>query len=409
MGTGTGTGTGAGTDAGTGAGTEADADAPTESGAERQSTRSTNRRSATARAVAWSTGLGAVLVAVVLASATIGPVSLSIPTVAKASLNAVALPTGVTLASTSVGLGGATASVPVPDLTYTYLFAFPVDGTAETIVRSVRLPRIALGVVVGFALASAGTVMQGFFRNPMADPSIVGVSSGAAVGAVATIALSLSVPFGIQGAAFAGALVTAFAVYLVATENGRTPVATLLLAGVAVQTFLGAVVSYLLLQAGESIEQALYWLMGRLHTATWSDVEVTLPVAVVCLVVLLAYTRDLNVLLLGEADAHTLGIEVERTKRVLLAVSSVATAAAVAVAGVIGFVGLVVPHMLRLVVGPDHRVLLPTSAIAGSAFLVAADTLARAGPAELPVGIVTAAVGAPFFLYLLVTREVHSL
>jgi iron complex transport system permease protein len=350
-----------------------------------------------------------VLVAVVLASAAVGPVSLSLPVVAKATLNAVAVPTGVTVASAGVGLGGATATVPVPDLTYTYLFSFPVDGTAETIVRKVRLPRIALGVVVGFALASAGTVMQGFFRNPMADPSIVGVSSGAAVGAVATIALSLSLPFGIQGAAFAGALVTAFAVYLVATENGHTPVATLLLAGVAVQTFLGAAVSYLLLQAGESLEQALYWLMGRLHNATWTDVEVTLPVAAACFLVLLAYTRDLNVLLLGEEDAQSLGIEVERTKRVLLVVSSVATAAAVAVAGVIGFVGLVVPHMLRLVVGPDHRVLLPTSAIAGGAFLVATDTLARSGPAELPVGIVTAALGAPFFLYLLVTREVHSL
>ena len=211
------------------------------------------------------------------------------------------------------------------------------------------------------------------------------------------------------GAAFVGALAAACAVYLIATEDGRTPVATLLLAGVAVQTFLGAVVSYLLLHAGESIEQALFWLMGRLHTATWTDVEATLPVVAVCFLVLLAHTRDLNVLLLGEEDAHTLGIEVERTKRVLLAVSSIVTAAAVAVAGVIGFVGLVVPHMLRLVVGPDHRVLLPTSAIAGGAFLVATDTLARAGPAELPVGIVTAALGAPFFLYLLVTREVRSL
>ncbi|MEF8853390.1 MAG: vitamin B12 ABC transporter permease BtuC [Haloarculaceae archaeon] len=365
--------------------------------------------STTVRAVAWSAGLGVVLVGVVLASAAIGPVSLSLPVVTKASLNAVGVPTGVGLTATTVGVGDATTAFPVPDLSYTYPFSFRVDDTAETIVRRVRLPRIALGLVVGFALASAGTVMQGFFRNPMADPSIVGVSSGAAVGAVATIALSLSLPSGVQGAAFAGALVTAFTVYLVATENGRTPVATLLLAGVAVQTFLGAVVSYLLLQAGESIEQALYWLMGRLHTATWADVEATLPVAAVCFLVLLAYTRDLNVLLLGEEDARTLGIEVERTKRVLLAVSSVATAAAVAVAGVIGFVGLVIPHMLRLVVGPDHRVLLPTSAIAGGAFLVATDTLARSGPAELPVGIVTAALGAPFFLYLLVTREVHSL
>ena len=366
-------------------------------------------RSTPFRALVWSAGLSVVLVAVALGSAAIGPVSLSLGVVAKASLNAVGVPTGVELAGTAVGVGSATTTLPVPDLTYTYPFDFPVDETAEAIVWKIRLPRIALGVVVGFALASAGTVMQGFFRNPMADPSIVGVSSGAAVGAVATIALSVSLPFGIQGAAFAGALVAAFAVYLVATEDRRTPVATLLLAGVAVQTFLGAVVSYLLLRAGESVEQALYWLMGRLHTATWADVEATLPVAAVCFAVLLAHTRDLNVLLLGEEDAHTLGIEVERTKRVLLAVSSIVTAAAVAVAGVIGFVGLVVPHMLRLVVGPDHRVLLPTSAIAGGAFLVATDTLARAGPTELPVGIVTAALGAPFFLYLLVTREVRSL
>ena len=360
-------------------------------------------------ATVWSVGLAGLLVAVVLVSATIGPVRVALPAVAKATLNAVGVPTGVDVASGAVALFGATVSVPVPDLSYTYLFSFTVESTDETIIRGIRLPRIVLGAVVGFALAAAGTVMQGFFRNPMADPSIIGVSSGAAVGAVATIALSVSGPFSIQAAAFVGAVVTAFAVYLIATEGGRTPVATLLLAGVAIQTFLGAVVSYLLLQAGESLEQALYWLMGRLHNAAWSDVAVTAPVALACVFVLGAYTRDLNALLLGEEDAHTLGIEVERTKRVLLAVSSVVTAAAVAVAGAIGFVGLVVPHMMRLLVGPDHRVLLPTSAIAGAAFLVATDTVARAGPVEVPVGIVTAALGAPFFLYLLRTREVHSL
>jgi iron complex transport system permease protein len=363
----------------------------------------------TVRATAWSAALSGLLVAVVLASATVGPVTLPVPVVAKASLNAVGVPTDVALAGATVGGFGASVQVVVPAVTYTYPFSFPVDSTAETIVRGVRLPRIVLGAVVGFALATAGTVMQGFFRNPMADPSIIGVSSGAAVGAVAVIALSVSGPFGVQGAAFVGALLAAFAVYLVATEGGRTPVATLLLAGIAIQTFLGAAVSYMLLQAGESLEQAVYWLMGRLHYATWGDVAATAPVAVACFLGLLAYTREMNVLLLGEDDAHTLGVEVERTKRVLLAVASVATAAAVAVAGVIGFVGLVVPHMMRLVVGPDHRVLLPTSAIAGAAFLVATDTLARSGPAEIPVGIVTAALGAPFFLYLLRTREVHSL
>jgi iron complex transport system permease protein len=364
------------------------------------------------RAAVWSAALAVVLVVTALASATVGPVSLDLPTVAKAAVNAVGVPTSV-----GVSVGGLSAfglTIPVPNVRaeYTYLFDLPVDRTGEVIVRRIRLPRIALAAVVGFALAAAGTVMQGFFRNPMADPSIIGVSSGAAVGAVATMALSITGPFGLQLSAFCGAVLTAFAVYLIATEGGRTPVATLLLAGVAVQTFLGAVTSYLLLHAGQDLERAIYWLMGNLDNAAWDEVAVTAPVAVGGFIVLLAYARDLNVLLLGEEEAHTLGIEVERTKRILLAVSSVVTAAAVAVAGVIGFVGLVVPHMLRLVVGPDHRVLLPASAIGGAAFLVATDTVARVGAfagGPLPVGIVTAALGAPFFLYLLRTREVHSL
>jgi iron complex transport system permease protein len=334
------------------------------------------------RATGYSGGLLAVLAGVVLVSAGVGPVPVDAAVVVRALLDA--LP-GVSL---------------------------PVPETARVIVVGVRLPRIALGALVGFSLATAGVVMQGFFRNPMADPSIVGVSSGAAVGAVVAIVAPVALPFGLelQAAAFAGALATAFGVYLIASEGGRTPVATLLLAGIAVQTLLGAVISFLLLRAGESLERVVYWLMGHLAEATWGDVRVA-ALGVPLSLVLLVYARDLNVLLLGEADAHSLGIEVERTKRVLLAVASVVTAAAVAVSGVIGFVGLVVPHVLRLLVGPDHRVLLPTSALAGAAFLVAADTVARtaAGSAEVPVGIVTAALGAPFFLYLLRRREVHEL
>jgi iron complex transport system permease protein len=332
------------------------------------------------RAVGWSAGLATVCAVVMVVSAGIGPVTIPPTTVAQVVLDA--LP-GV---------------------------AFDVPQEAEIIVQRVRMPRIALAAVVGFALATAGVVMQGFFRNPMADPSIIGVSSGAAVGAVASIALP-ALPFGIglQFAAFVGAVVAAFAVYLIATEGGRTPVATLLLAGVAVQTFLGAVVSFLLLQSGESLDRAVFWLMGHLHDASWGDVRTTLVVLPPAFLVLFVYARDLNVLLLGEEDAHSLGIEVERTKRVLLALASLVTAAAVAVSGVIGFVGLVVPHMMRLVVGPDHRVLLPASALGGAAFLVVTDTVARSGPAELPVGIVTAAVGAPFFIYLLRSREVRQL
>jgi iron complex transport system permease protein len=361
------------------------------------------------RTAAWCGGLFALLCAVVVGSATIGYESIGYVAVAKASLNALAVPTSVSASTGSVGLPVGSVSVPSVEVGYATVFEFAVSGNTQFIVGQLRLPRIALGATVGFALAAAGTVMQGFFRNPMADPSIIGVSSGASVGAVAAIAFPAVVPLGLRPAAFATALIAAFGVYAVATENGRTPVATLLLAGVAVQTFLGAVTSYLLLMSGESLREAMYWLMGNLNAATWAEVELALPPALLAVVVLWAYARDLNVLLLGEEDARTLGVSVERTKRLLLALASVVTAAAVAVAGVIGFVGLIVPHAMRLLVGPDHRILLPASALAGASFLVVADTVARAGAAELPVGIVTAAVGAPFFLYLLRDREVHAL
>ena len=379
--------------------------------------------SAWVRSAAWSTGLAAMLAVVVVVSAAIGPVRIPPAEVVKAVLNALVVPVGIETGSPSAG----SLSVSGVSLAYRSPFAFPVEGVHQQIVVGVRLPRILLAALVGFALAAAGTVMQGFFRNPMADPSIIGVSSGAAVGAVAFIvfpvALSTTIAFPLVGAvdvglsygagvslfAFVGALIAAFGVYAIATQHGRTPVATLLLAGVAVQTFLGAVISYLQLQAGESLRRIVAWLMGHLSGASWSEVAVTAAVVPPLFLLLLVYTRDLNVMLLGEEEAQGLGIEVERTKRILLGASALITAAGVAFAGVIGFVGLIVPHMLRLVVGPDHRVLLPTAALAGSSFLVAADTVARSGTAELPVGIVTAAVGAPFFIYLLMSREVHEL
>ena len=361
-----------------------------------------------ARIVAWSAGISVLLVASVIASAAVGPVWIEPIVVAKAMLNAIVLPSGVgTDASTLPVLGW---SVPHPTVEFTPPFSFDVHGPHETIVTDIRMPRIVLAAVVGLALAVAGTVMQGFFRNPLADPSIIGVSSGAAVGAVAVLAFPGLIPLAsLHSAAFVGALLAAFLVYAIATEGGRTPVATLLLAGVAVQAFLGAVISYLLLHSGESLRQAVLWMMGRLSESTWGDVGFSLPFVLVGTAVLCAYTRELNVLLLGEEDAHHLGIEVERTKLILLAVASIVTAAGVAVAGIIGFVGLVVPHMMRLVVGPDHRILLPTSALVGATFLVVTDTIARSGSIEVPVGIITAALGAPFFLFLLARREVHAL
>ncbi|RRJ30530.1 vitamin B12 ABC transporter permease BtuC [Halocatena pleomorpha] len=360
------------------------------------------------RTLWWSLGLSVVLAGTIVWSVTVGPVNVPAATVIQAILNAVAIPAAVTIdPETSAPI----AHVPWIgiDVGFIHPFSFSVPRAKQIIVAQIRLPRIVLAAIVGFTLSTAGTVMQGLFRNPMADPSIIGVSSGAAVGAVMVLVFGVSVPFGLQGVAFLAALITAFAVYLIATTNGRTPVETLLLAGVAVQTFLGAVVSYLLLQAGKSVNTVLHWLMGDLAAAGWDDVTGTLVLSLCSFAILIVFAQDLNVLLLGEEQAQTVGIDVERTKRVLLAVASLATAAAVSVAGVIGFVGLIVPHMLRLLVGPDHRVLLPTSAIAGAIFLVGTDTVARGGATQLPVGIVTAALGAPFFLYLLRRREVHQL
>ncbi len=340
----------------------------------------------------WSVGLWILLVVVALVSATIGPADIGVPAAGAAILNTVLLPV-----------------LTAEGIEWIHPFQFAVTTTTETIVTSIRLPRIFLGAIVGFALASAGTVMQGFFRNPMADPSIIGISAGAAVGAVGYITAPIVVPYGLPIAAFIGGITAGFGVYVIATKGGRTPVATLLLAGIALQTFLSAVISFLVLNAGESLERVVFWLMGHLHASTWWRVGLAAPPVLLLFVLLLAYARDLNVLLLGEEHAHSLGMSVEHTKRLLLAGASIITAAAVAVSGVIGFIGLIVPHMMRLLVGPDHRVLLPTSALAGAVFLVATDTIARSGAAELPVGIVTAALGAPFFLYLLVRREVHSL
>lgn len=333
-------------------------------------------------AAAWLIGLAALLVLAVLWSATVGAADIGFQGVALVVLDAIGV------------------------LRYD-----PTGSHTRVIVLNFRLPRVVLGAIVGVALAVAGTVMQGFFRNPLADPSIVGVSAGAAAGAVAFIVAPLTaIPFGLPTAALIGGLVTGFIVYAIATEDGRTPIATLLLAGVAVQTFLGAAVSLMMIRASDGgLRRAIMWLLGNLGASDWTEVEIVAAITIVCLVVLTAFGRDLNVLLLGEEDAHALGVEVHRTKQLLLAIASILTAAAVMFVGVVGFVGLVVPHVMRLLVGPDHRMLLPTSALAGGSFLVVADAVARIGAATLPVGVVTAFVGAPFFLYLLRRREVYAL
>lgn len=272
----------------------------------------------------------------------------------------------------------------------------------------VRIPRVLLAAAVGAALACAGTAMQAVFRNPMADPYIVGVSSGASVGAVVA-GLSGFATIAVLGAlitpalAFTTALLTVFVVYYLGVVGGKVYVNTLLLSGVAVAAFLGAVVSVLIYFSGQQYHRIIFWLLGSLSLASWSAVAVVAIAAAIGIVLVFISSRDMNALLLGEETAHNLGVDPEGLKTLMLVVAAVMTAAAVAFTGVIGFVGLIIPHMVRLVVGADHRVLVPAATLSGAIFLIWTDTIARTviAPMELPVGIITALCGGPFFLYLL--------
>jgi len=289
-----------------------------------------------------------------------------------------------------------------------------VGELARTLVWDVRFPRALLAVVVGMSLALAGAVMQSFFRNPMADPYLVGVSAGAAFGAVSAIVFGFrllgSALAGVPLCAFAGALGATWLVYLLSRRGGKVPIATLLLTGIAVGALFTAVTSFLAISRQESARVVLFWLMGSLAGARWSQVLSVAAYALVGTLVVMFYARDMDALLLGEETAQELGVNVERTRAVLLAASSLMAAAAVAVTGLVGFVGLVVPHLVRLALGPRHALLLPGSAVCGAALLVYADLLARSATgAEIPIGVVTAILGAPFFLYLLARQRPISL
>jgi iron complex transport system permease protein len=294
-----------------------------------------------------------------------------------------------------------------------------VQSSTYRIVTIVRLPGLMVAALVGAALACAGATMQGLFRNPLADPGIIGVSAGASFGVVLAITQSAALgdlwllSSGSSGVdlwrgpvtAFAGAITAALAVYLLSLQRGRTNLAALLLAGVALNAVLGAITSVLLLRTADfnSVRAVLSWLVGSLEGRGWDYFHVAKWPILFSAILILLYSRELNLLVIGEESAQSLGVNVPRVRLVLLALSSLMTASAVSVAGAIGFVGLVVPHMLRLVIGPDHRVLLPASLLGGAAFLVFADALARSviAPELLPVGTVTALVGGPFFLLLL--------
>jgi iron complex transport system permease protein len=257
----------------------------------------------------------------------------------------------------------------------------------------------------------AGATMQGVFRNPMASPSIIGISAGAAFGASLAIVLGVSWAsgaFAIPAMAFLFSFMTLFLVYAVSrTRSGYVPVETLLLAGIAIGSLFSALVSALQYFSGDKLSGVVFWLMGGLNNATWEQVAISIPPVILGCAVIMVLARDLNAMMVGEEQAGNLGINVNRTRLVLLIAASLVTAVAVSVSGIIGFVGLIIPHVVRILVGPDHRILLPASIVGGALFMMWTDTLARTiiSPAELPVGIITALVGAPFFIYLLMSRK----
>ncbi len=277
----------------------------------------------------------------------------------------------------------------------------------ETIVFQMRLARVILAALVGAGLAASGVILQGLLINPMADPYILGISQGAALGATAAMLslggiLALGI-YTVPLVAFLGGLVTSIVVYNLARVGNRVQMSTLLLAGIAVGLFLSAITSYIMITSGQNVHQILFWIIGGFAGRGWDHVMVLLPYIVIGYSLMHIYARRMNIILLGEEPAQHLGIDVERMKKVLLTAATLTTASAVSVSGVIAFVGLIIPHAVRLMVGPDHRVLLPTAALTGAIFLIIADALARvaAAPEEIPVGIITALCGGPFFIYLL--------
>ncbi|MCO1752483.1 iron ABC transporter permease [Pseudomonas aeruginosa] len=296
------------------------------------------------------------------------------------------------------------------------LAGLPLDGTglaqAEMILGQIRLPRTLLGLAVGAVLALSGVAMQGLFRNPLADPGLVGVSSGAALGAALAIVFGASLgglpaflaPYLLSLCAFGGGLGVTWLVYRLGRRDGQTSVATMLLAGIALTALSGAVIGLFTYLADDATLRTLtFWNLGSLNGASYPRLWPLLLVALLVACWLPRRADALNALLLGESEARHLGFDVERLKAELVLCTSLGVGAAVAAAGMIGFIGLVVPHLIRLVAGPDHRTLLPASMMAGAILLLLADLLARLAlaPAELPIGIVTALIGAPFFLYLL--------
>lgn len=290
-----------------------------------------------------------------------------------------------------------------------------IDSMIVNIVWNIRLPRVLLAGFVGASLAVAGAAFQGLLRNPLADPFTLGVSSGASVGAVVTIFFNISIPFfgsfTLPVLSIGAALLTVFIVLIFAEAIDRAMrVETIILTGVIFSSFLGSLISLMIALTGEELRQIIGWLLGSVSMRGWSHLKIIIPFFIIGALSLLLHTRELNALSFGEEQAHHLGVHVQRKKLFILIAGSITTGAAVAVSGTIGFVGLVIPHFIRLLWGPDHRHLLPLSILAGATFLILADLVSRTiiAPAELPIGVITALIGAPIFAIILMKNRLES-
>lgn len=327
----------------------------------------------------------------------------------------------VAVATLAVGIGAVQISIPqiFAILASKAGITLPIayEAQQESVLMAIRLPRVMLGLLVGAGLAVSGALLQGLFRNPLADPGLLGVSSGAAFFAVLAIVLGDSVSrgafagyshLGLPVAAFVGGTLTIACVYLIAKRHGSLDTATILLAGIAINALASAGIGLLVFTADDSqLRTITFWNLGSLAGATWQSLVVAAPLMVLPLVFLRNISRQMNALMLGDAEAEHLGIDTEMLKRRLILVVGLVVGAGVSITGIIGFVGLIAPHLVRLTMGADHKTLFPASAILGSVLIIGADLVGRTAvaPAELPIGVITAAIGAPFFLWLLLRKK----
>ncbi|MCL5771761.1 MAG: iron chelate uptake ABC transporter family permease subunit [Actinobacteria bacterium] len=279
------------------------------------------------------------------------------------------------------------------------------------VIFDIRLPRILVSILAGIALSGSGVIFQGIFRNPMADPYIIGVSAGAAFGAtigllfagnIKIISLSATSIF-----AFLGAIGTTFLIYNISKIKGKISVLTLLLSGVALSSLLSSIISFIMIYRTHDLAKIYFWIMGGLANSSWTNFLIIMPVIIIIMIISAFFMRDLNVMSLGDERANQLGVQTEKIKQILLILASIMAAAAVSVSGIIGFIGLITPHIMRIIIGPDHKILYPTASISGGIVLLLSDTIARTvlSPREIPVGIITSIIGVPFFIYLLIKSK----